>query len=156
MKPYFLLLLLCFQLGFAQTALLKESKPVDMDQFIGIDSYKNTYFIKDRVLHKKGEEGDFRYNNLQLGRIASVDIINPLKLVVFFEDTNTAVLLDNKLSEIQRISFHELSNFLNAGTATTAENNGLWIFNIDSQQLERSEEHTSELQSRPQLVCRLL
>jgi len=136
MKPYYFLLLLCFHLGFAQTASLKESKPVDMDQFIGIDSYKNTYFIKDRVLHKKGKEGDFRYNNLQLGRIASVDIINPLKLVVFFEDTNTVVLLDNKLSEIRRISFHELSNFLNAGTATTAENNSLWIFNIDSQQLE--------------------
>lgn len=136
MKPYFLLLLLCFQLGFAQTALLKESKPVDMDRFIGIDSYNNTYFIKNWVLHKQGKDGDYQYNNLQLGRISTVDIINPLKLVVFFEDTNTAVLLDNKLSEIQRISFHELSNFLNAGTATTAENNSLWIFNIDSQQLE--------------------
>lgn len=136
MKPYYFLLLLSFQLGFAQTASLKESKPVDMNHFIGIDSYKNTYFIKDRVLHKQGKDGNFRYNNLQLGRIASVDIINPLKLVVFFEDTNTAILLDNKLSEIQRISFHELANFLNASSATTAENNSLWIFNIDSQQLE--------------------
>lgn len=109
---------------------------MDMDRFIGIDSYKNTYFIKNRVLHKQGEDGDYRFNSLQLGRIASVDIINPLKVVVFFQDTNTVVLLDNKLSEIRRISFHELANFLNAGTATTAENNSLWIFNIDSQQLE--------------------
>ena len=137
MRPiYLLFFLFIFQISSGQTITLKSSTPLIVDQFIGIDSYKNTYFIKDRVLHKKGEEGDFSYNNLQLGRIASVDIINPLKLVVFFEDTNTAVLLDNKLSEIQRISFHELSNFLNAGTATTAENNGLWIFNIDSQQLE--------------------
>lgn len=136
MKPYFLLLLLFVQLGFAQTISLKDSKPVLMDRFIGIDSYKNTYFVKDRVLHKQGEEGNFIYNSLQLGRITSVDIINPLKVVVFFQDTNTVILLDNKLSEIERISFNELASFMNAGSATTAGNNSLWIFNIDSQQLE--------------------
>lgn len=130
------LLLLFTQLGFAQTVTFKDSVPMIMDRFIGVDSYKNTYFIKDRVLHKQGDEGSFLYNALQLGRIASVDIINPLKVAVFFQDTNTVVLLDNKLSEIERISFNELANFMNAGSATTAGSNSLWIFNIDSQQLE--------------------
>src|SRR5690606_40664419 len=99
------------------------------------------------VINKQGPDGNFLFNDLQLGRITSVDIINPLKVVVFFQDTNTVVLLDNKLSEIQRINFNNLPQFLNVSTDTNAGNNSLCLFNVDTQQL-RSEEHTSELQSR--------
>jgi hypothetical protein len=57
-------------------------------------------------------------------------------VVVFFQDTNTVVLLDNKLNEIQRINFNNLPQFLNVSTATNAGNNSLWLFNVDTQQLE--------------------
>lgn len=133
---YFLLFIFLFQIGFGQTVSLKSSIPFEMDRFIGIDNYKNVYFLKDRVLHKQGEDGNFIYNALQLGRISSVDIINPLKVVVFFQDTNTVVLLDNKLNEIERIAFNNLPQFLNVATATSAGGNSLWVFNIDTQQLE--------------------
>lgn len=107
-----------------------------MDRFVGIDNFKNTYFLKDRVLHKQGKDGNYDYNALQLGRITTVDIINPLKVVVFFQDTNTVVLLDNKLNEIERINFNNLRQFLNVSSATNAGSNSLWIFNMDTQQLE--------------------
>lgn len=137
MKPLLYLIFgLVFQLTFGQTVVLKNSTPLLADRFIGIDNYKNIYFIKDRVLHKQGEEGNYIHNDLQLGKISSVDIINPLKVVVFFQDTNTVVFLDNKLSEIERISFNNLPQFLNVSTATTAGSNSLWIFNVDTQQLE--------------------
>ena len=136
MRLLYFLLFLSFQISIGQTITLESSTPLIADRFIGIDNYNNTYFLKDRVLHKEGDDGSFIYNALQLGRISSVDIINPLKVVVFFQDTNTVVLLDNKLSEIERISFNNLSQFLNVGTATTAGSNSLWIFNIDTQQLE--------------------
>ena len=106
------------------------------DHFIGLDPYKNIYFVKDMVLHKQGRDGKYVFNDLQLGQISSVDIINPLKVVVFYEDTNTVVLLDNRLSEMERINFNNLPDFLNIGTATNAGSNQLWIFNIDTQQLE--------------------
>lgn len=133
---FYLFFLLTFQSALAQTVSLKSTTPLITDRFVGVDNYKNTYFIKDRILHKQGEDGDFVYNALQLGKISSVDIINPLKLVVFFQDTNTVVLLDNKLNEIERINFNNLPQFLNVGTATTAGSNSLWIFNMDTQQLE--------------------
>src|SRR5690554_1423979 len=137
MKPLFYLLFgLIFQITLGQTVALKTSTPLAADRFIGIDNYKYTYFIKDRVLHKQGEEGSFKYNALELGRISSVDIINPLKVVVFFQDTNTVVLLDNKLNEIERINFNNLRQFLNVSSATNAGSNSLWIFNMDTQQLE--------------------
>src|SRR5690606_27875901 len=126
---YSILFLFIFQVSFGQTVSLKGAIPFVADRFIGIDNFKNTYFIKDRVLHKRGTDGDFIFNALQLGRITSVDIINPLKVVVFFQDTNTVVLLDNKLNEIERISFNNLRQFINVSTATNAGNNSLWIFN---------------------------
>jgi len=123
-------------MGLGQTVAITSSRPFVVDRFIGIDPFKNTYFIKDRILHKEGDDGNYVYNALQLGRITSVDIINPLKVVVFFQDTNTVVLLDNKLNEIERITFNNLRDFLNVGTATNAGNNNLWLFNMDTQQLE--------------------
>jgi hypothetical protein len=106
------------------------------DAFLGVDSYKNLYYVKDAVITKTGKDGTYTFNDFQMGRVTSVDIINPLKLVVFYEDMNTVVFLDNKLSEIERINFNNLPEFINISVATNAGNNKLWIFNIDTQQLE--------------------
>jgi len=113
-----------------------ETKPLLVKKFIGIDSYKNTYFIKDMVFYKQGPDGNFEFNDFQLGEITSVDIINPLSIVVFYQDTNVVVLLDNKLAQIERFNFNNLPEFINVGAASNAGNNRLWIFNIDTQQVE--------------------
>ncbi|OAB79718.1 hypothetical protein [Cochleicola gelatinilyticus] len=136
MKSIYFILLLVSQLCVAQTFEKGSEALLIADSFVGIDPYNNTYYTKDFVLHKEGPDGSFVFNDLQLGTITSVDIINPLKVVVFYEDTNTVVLLDNKLSEMERISFNNLPEFINVSTATNAGNNRLWIFNIDTQQLE--------------------
>lgn len=131
---FFLFFFTQLVLGQEFTAVTKT--PLVASSFIGIDSYQNSYFVKDRVLHKEGPDGSFVFNDLQLGNITSADIINPLKIVLFYEDTNTVVLLDNKLNAIERINFNTLPEFINVSTATNAGNNRLWIFNIDTQQLE--------------------
>jgi hypothetical protein len=119
-----------------QDLKLVSSIDLKVTSFVGIDSYKNAYTIKDRVLHKTGPDGNFVFNDYQLGNLTSVDIINPLKIVLFYEDMNTVVFLDNMLSEIERINFNNLAEYSNLSAATNAGNNRLWIFNIDSQQLE--------------------
>ncbi|MEZ4858372.1 MAG: hypothetical protein R2781_06135 [Flavobacteriaceae bacterium] len=107
-----------------------------MDQFIGFDSYKHIYFIKNNVLHKEGDLGTFVFQDFQLGPIASVDIMNPLNVVVFYAEMNTVIFLDNRLNEKERINFNNLPTFINVGAVTNAGNNKLWIFNLDTQQLE--------------------
>lgn len=136
MKKLSLLLLICCHFGIAQTINSIEKVPFSADHFIGVDNYKNVYFIKNRTINKQGPDGVFNFNDLQLGRVTSVDIINPLKIIAFFQDTNTVVFLDNKLNEIDRINFNNLPQFMNVSTATNAGNNSLWLFNIDTQQLE--------------------
>jgi len=136
MKTVLFLLLFVSNFVFSQKLKPVTNIPLTADSFIGFDSYKNLYFIEGMVLHKNGNDGEYVFNDYQLGRITSVDIINPLKVVVFYESTNTVVFLDNKLNEIERISFNRLTEFTNVSTATNAGNNRLWIFNVDTQQLE--------------------
>ena len=132
----YLFLFLSSTLLLAQKANPVSKTPLTADKFIGVDSFNNIYFITNMELHKNGVDGDFVFNDLQLGPLASVDIINPLNVVLFYEDTNTVVLVDNKLNEIERINFNNLPEFLNINHATNAGNNRLWIFNVDTQQLE--------------------
>jgi hypothetical protein len=124
--------------GVASAQLLQPgtTRALEVDKFVGVDSYQHLYYIHDGVLHKDGELGKFVFRDFQLGPIASVDIINPLNVVVFYADVNTVVFLDNRLSEKERINFNNLPSFLNISAATNAGNNRLWIFNTDSQQLQ--------------------
>ena len=122
--------------GFGQTLKLANKTSLDADEFIGVDSFKHVYFIKNGTLHKQGELGTFQFQDFQLGPLTSVDIINPLNVVLFYEQTNTVVFLDNRLNEKERIEFNELPSFLNLSMASNAGNNRLWVFNSDTQQLE--------------------
>lgn len=121
---------------FSQKLKLEKSEKLKADTFIGIDSYDHLYFVENNVIHKNGPLGKFFFNDLQLGPISSIDIINPLQVVVFYEDTNTVIFLDNRLNETERIGFNSISNPFNASMAKNAGNNQLWVFNIDTQQLE--------------------
>ncbi|MEM7086292.1 MAG: hypothetical protein AAF489_08930 [Bacteroidota bacterium] len=127
----------------AQELKLEATKVLDVDRFIGVDSYKHLYFIKDGALQKQGELGEFVFQDFQLGPVTSVDIINPLNIVVFYAEVNTVVFLDNRLSEKERINFNNLPSFLNVGSATNAGNNNLWLFNVDTQQLQLFNYRTS-------------
>lgn len=114
---------------------IKET-PLDADIFIGIDSYVNAYTVTDNILIKNGVNAMYQFSDIQLGDITSVDIMNPLKVVVYYKDFNTVVFLDNRLSEIERINFNDLPDFINTGAAQNAGNNRLWLINTDTQQVE--------------------
>jgi hypothetical protein len=131
MKLLSLVIVLLVQTMIGQELKLMETIPLKADVFIGYDSYKNQYFIRSNVFYKKGPDGTFMYNDYQLGRIASVDIINPLKIVLFYEDVNTVVFVDNKLTEIERINFNNVPDFVNITTrqmqVITSFGSSMWI-----------------------------
>ncbi len=120
----------------AQELTLSKEQELNADRFIGYDSYKHLYYVQDGALRKEGDLGQFVFQDFQLGPIASVDLINPLNVVVFYSEVNTVVFLDNRLNEKERINFNNLPSFINVSAATNAGNNRLWIFNMDTQQLE--------------------
>ncbi|MEZ7499978.1 hypothetical protein QO200_14660 [Flavobacterium sp. Arc3] len=108
---------------------------IRVDDFIGYDQFDFYYYIKDNVLHKTNNKESLEYKNTSLGKIAKVDIKNPLKIVLFYENFNIVVLLDNQLNEIQKINFSENINPIAVSATGIAAQNRLWIYNSLNQQI---------------------
>jgi len=104
--------------------------PLIADTFIGSDLFENLYYIKNNALFKKGKTV-FNYSNFQYGEITSVDISNPLKIVVFYKNFNTVVLLDNQLNTVETILFNA-----NIAFVRKSSNHKLLVYNSDSRKIE--------------------
>lgn len=114
--------------GLAQKAELRfiSTVTVEADLYFGKDALGYDYFTKNNVLYKQKNTEKWEYKNLSLGKITSVDLINPLKTAVFYRDFNSVILLDNQLSEILKINLSEFD--LVAQTCSMASRNRLWVY----------------------------
>jgi len=105
-------------------------------------TYNKTFLkkIKDKVY--------YNYSNLQLGEITSVDVFSPSKMKLFYRDFNTAIILDNRLAEMDKIDFNTIKPYRNISHISTGFGNRLWIFNQDLQQLELYNYKTGEVSAK--------
>ncbi|WP_452231068.1 hypothetical protein [Lacinutrix sp. MEBiC02404] len=103
---------------------------------IAIDNFGTQYDLDHNILYKKDTENTISYSNVQLGEITSANAFNPLKINVFYKDFNTAIILDNRLAEIFKIDFNTTKPYKSVSQISTGNDNTLWIFNQDTQQLE--------------------
>ena len=150
MKPLFIFLLFsCSLLIHSQIQTLKptfiNSETIEADDFIGYDGFGNIFYIKNNVLFKKTEKSLLNYQNLALGKIKKVDILNPLKVVVFYEEFNTVVLLDKQMNEIQKIDFSKNETPIIASAIGMSGQNQLWLYNSLNQQIGLYEIATNQI-----------
>lgn len=135
---YFLLLFGCTMV-FGQNQKLKttvlSTKEIENKTYIGFDGLGNNYFIKDNVFSKENETQKWEYKNVALGKITSVDYLNPLQIVVFYEDFNTIITLDNQLNEIQKLNLFDIDSTIFASKIGLASQNQFWIYNALTQQI---------------------
>jgi len=138
---FFTLIFLFFQLIFvnAQEIQTEFSKEIELnpDIFIGVDNFENYYYIKNNTLYKKTAQKNYSYTNTQLGKITSVDITNPLKILLFYKDFNTVILLDNKLNELTTsINFTSEAFSEQITSVNISSNNNLWLYSLDTNVLQ--------------------
>ncbi|TDP58615.1 hypothetical protein [Flavobacterium dankookense] len=114
---------------------LESEKAIDCDYFIGFDNFRNLYYQKNNVFVKQSENQTWEYKNVTLGKITSVDIINPLQIVLFYEQFNSVIILDNQLNEIQRINFSDIDTSLIVSKMGLSGQNQFWLYNSISQKL---------------------
>jgi len=148
MKNTLFLIFLSFCLNVQaqkSSAELKEKTPFNLERFVGVDKFNSFYGIKSNTFYKLEGAKKYQFADLQLGTLTSADILNPLKITLFYKDMNTVVILDNRLNEISRINFTTIINFRNVGFATTGKDRSIWIFNIDLQQLELFDYNTNKI-----------
>ena len=138
-KQLFILCLLLFSMlsiwGQKKSPFLLSTQSIPGSTFIGIDVLSNLYYIENNVFFKKNKSQIWQYKNLNLGKITKIDLQNPLKIVLFYEDFNSAILLDNQLNEIQKINFSEVNPSIIATAVGIASQNRLWVFDAVTQKL---------------------
>lgn len=137
-----IILLLVFQFSFVSfchaqnlTATVLTNKSLEAETFLGYDSLENIYFINNNILFKQSTTELWQYQNISLGKITRVDLQNPLNIVLFYENFNTVILLDNQLNETQKINFSENNFPLNATATGIASQNRLWVYNSLTQEI---------------------
>ncbi|WP_292889754.1 hypothetical protein [Nonlabens sp.] len=113
-----------------------KSVALNADYFYGVDDFEALYYGKNGAfIQQKGKETQEFYD-IQLGDITEVDLLNPLSILLFYKDTQTVVLLDNRLNEKQRISLNQLSPSRFFEHARLAGERRLWLHDLDQNRLE--------------------
>ncbi|TYA74734.1 hypothetical protein [Seonamhaeicola marinus] len=130
-----------------ETKLIK-STDFKADRIVSVDNFGTTYYIQNNTFYKKTSSSSLSYNNFQLGDLTTVNTFNPLKINLFYQDFNTAIILDNRLAEIFKIDFNAVIPYKNITHISTGFDNTIWIFNQDSQQLELYNYKTNKTQAR--------
>ncbi len=133
MKCLFVLLLTS-SIAFAQK--LDQSFSLVADSFYGVDDFEAIYYGKDNVFFKKHGKNVQQFYDVQLGDLTEVDLINPLKILLFYKDTQTVVILDNRLNERQRILLNELQPSRFFEHARLAGERRFWLHDLDRNRLE--------------------
>jgi len=129
-----------------ETEFLKDFS-LKADTFIGVDDFENYYYIQNNTLHKKTGQQTYTYTNTQLGKITSVDLTNPLKILLFYRDFNTVLFLDNKLNELTTsINFTSESFSQQITFVNISSNNNLWLYSLDDNVLQLWNHQTKKIQ----------
>jgi hypothetical protein len=111
--------------------------------FFTTDNFGNTYLVKADEIRKYNPSGDLLkiYSNKNLGKITSVDATNPLRLLIFYKDFASVIILDDLLSQNgDIINLLDLS-LEQSDLVCTAFNNGMWFYNRQNANLIRLDDN---------------
>lgn len=111
------------------------SQSYNYDQYIDTDEFGYHYFYKNKALVKLSNTEIFEFKNISLGLPTRIDLHNPLKIVLFYENFNTVICLDNQLNEVSNINFSSFETPILASAIGIAAQNRFWIFNMLSQKI---------------------
>ncbi|MCF6297079.1 MAG: hypothetical protein L3J08_03710 [Flavobacteriaceae bacterium] len=130
-----ILITLFFELSYSQELETKLINTFDLkaDIFCGIDDLNSIYYIKNNIFYKKSNKKILNYSNFSLGEITSVDIHNSFKIVLFYKNFNSIIILDNNLNELtNKIDFTKETLFNNIILVSHTSENNLWLFADDN------------------------
>ena len=106
------------------------------EQKIEIDHLENIYIIDHDNLKLQGEINNIEYQNNFFGEISSVDVSNPLRILVFHKEANQIVFLNNELSIIGNPIVLDEISLPEVKVVCASEINGFWIYNSLNNRIE--------------------
>jgi len=107
--------------------------------YITSDNLGNVYVVRQDELTKYSKEGELllTYSDKSLGEITMVDVRNPLKILLYYQDLSSVVFLDNRLSRIGDHIALDQMGLEQSTLACTSHSNGIWLYDPLTFQLSR-------------------
>ncbi len=133
--------LLIIALAFVSSSVYAQAKssfPSKTD-FFQLDLLGQLYFVNGSELKKYSKDAVLlnTFSNLYLGDITSLDVSDPMNILLYYDDNNQIILLDNQLAvKNSPIDLSELG-YEQASLVCLSYNNGFWLFDPISQALIR-------------------
>lgn len=130
--------LLAFQTSsFNKVATYK----IDADFFVN-DKLGNVYIAQNNKLIKTDNNGNklFEFHDYQYGTLSSVDVSNPFKPTLYFNDFKQIVTLNNKLGLVATLDLSSIGYF-DAMLMTTSSDQDFWIFDAAELKLKKLDEN---------------
>ena len=99
-------------------------------EFISTDSFGQLYIYANNSLSKYDKNGKILsiFSDQSNGRISSIDVSDPYILLLFYQDLNRIVFLDDKLAPIGSPFDLDNLNFFNVSTVCKSKNFAVWIY----------------------------
>lgn len=94
-----------------------------------VDKLGNIYIvdIKNRLIKYDNTYTElYRYANNRHGFISTIDVSNPLRILLFYDDFNQVRILDNSLSVISELDLSQ--QFLDASACGVSNDGNLWVY----------------------------
>ena len=93
------------------------------------DHLSNTYLLHGFEVEKYDSTGKFvsRYSNNRLGMAQFLDASNPLKILVWYADFQTAIFLDRNLTELGRLNLAQ-AGFPAVRCLASAADGNIWAY----------------------------
>ena len=118
---------------------IERIKTNDIARFTA-DNLGNIYVLTGKGLLKKyGSSGDSLcvFNEVRrYGNVYAVDVTNPLKVILYYRDFSTVVMLDRFLNRINTVDLRKAGVFQAKALALSYDNN-LWVFDEQSAKLKK-------------------
>lgn len=154
MKKFFAILIACLfsLISYGQqNSILKVSL---VQKFTGeiidftTDNLGNIYLLNSaNQIKKVNEKGDSIavYNDVRkYGKVFSIDATNPLKVLVFYKDFSTVVVLDRLLNARTAINLSK-QNILQVTAVTSSYDNNIWLFDALDSKLKKIDDNGNVL-----------
>jgi len=138
------------QFAFAQkdsSLQFLKSIPGNFSYFT-VDNLDNIYLLNNNnQLKKVNINGDSTgiFNDVRrFGTLSTIDASNPLKLLLFYKDFSTIVVLDRSLNVLNTIDFRKQGIF-NVNTFAASYDNNVWIFDEGESKLKKVDDNGAVL-----------
>ncbi|MBL0357753.1 MAG: hypothetical protein IPP72_13100 [Chitinophagaceae bacterium] len=145
--------------SIAQTdSVLRFSKKISGDfTYFNVDNLDNIYLVNSnnqlKKLNNKGDSVGIFNDVRKYGKLFSIDVTNPLKLLLYYQNFSTVVVLDRFLN-IRNVINLRKQNIFNVKTIATSYDNNIWLFDEGDAKLKKVDDMGEVLTET--VDCRLL